>query len=113
MGISNIRAKQGHVMALYNLGQLYRTGEGVKQNFVKATELMRTAAEQGEPLAQLSYGDMFRDGEACFRVVTDSIQEETYIIKVEPNIRIAKEWWEKSLKNGNQEAKERLEQIYE
>ena len=38
-------------MALYNLGQLYRTGEGVKQNFVKATELMRTAAEQGEPLA--------------------------------------------------------------
>ena len=108
MGISNIRAKQGHVMALYNLGQLYRTGEGVKQNFVKATELMRTAAEQGEPLAQLSYGDMFRDG-----VVTDSIQEETYIIKVKPNIRIAKEWWKKSLKNGNQEAIERLEQIYE
>ena len=108
-----LAAKQGHVMALYNLGQLYRTGEGVEQNFVKATELMRTAAEQGEPLAQLSYGDMFRDGEACFRIVTDSIQEETYIIKVKPNIRIAKEWWKKSLKNGNQEAKERLEQIYE
>ncbi|MBB1538027.1 MAG: SEL1-like repeat protein [Prevotella sp.] len=104
-----LAAKQGHVMALYNLGQLYRTGEGVKQNFVKATELMRTAAEQGEPLAQLSYGDMFRDGEACFRIVTDSIQEETYIT----NIRIAKEWWKKSLKDGNKEAIERLEQIYE
>lgn len=108
-----LAAKQGHVTALHNLGQAYRTGEGVEQNLVKASELIRTAAEQGSPIAQLSYGDMFRDGEVCFRVVADSIQGDAYIIKAKPNIRLAKEWWEKALKNGNKDAKERMEQVYE
>ena len=108
-----LAAKQGHRMALNNLGQAYRGGAGVKQDLVKATELIKTAAEQGSPYAQLSYGDMFRDGEVCFRVVTDSIKGEAFIINPKPNIRLAKEWWTKALKNGNENARERLEQVYE
>ena len=108
-----LAANQGHGSALNNLGNAYRRGAGVERNFVKATELIRKAAEQGESFAQLIYGDMFRDGEVCIRVVTDSIKGDAFIINVKPNIRLAKEWWRKALKNGNGKAKERLEQVYE
>ena len=109
----SVAAKQGHKQALFNLGIAYRNGNGVERNLVKATELIKTSAEQGESFAQLIYGDMFRDGEVCIRVVTDSIKGGAFIINVKPNIRLAKEWWTKALKNGNGKAKERLEQVYE
>ena len=110
-----LAANQGHGSALNNLGNAYRKGAGVERNYVKATELIRKAAEQGDPSAQLNYGDMFRDGEVYFRVVTDSIKGKTFLIEVEPykRISLAKEWWTKALKNGNEKAKERLEQVYE
>ena len=108
-----LAANQGHGSALNNLGNAYRKGAGVERNFVKATELIRKAAEQGESFAQLIYGDRFREGEVCIRVVTDSIKGDAFIINVKPNIRLAKEWWRKALKNGNGKAKERLEQVYE
>lgn len=108
-----LAAKQGHCMAMNNLGQAYKEGAGVEQDLVKATELIRKAAEQGNPYAQLSYGDMFRDGDVCIRVVTDSIKGDAFIINAKPNIRLAKEWWTKALKNGNGMARERLEQVYE
>ena len=109
----SVAAKQGHKQALFNLGIAYRNGNGVERNLVKATELIKTSAEQGESFAQLIYGDMFRDGEVCIRVVTDSIKGDAFIINVKPNIRLAKEWWRKALKNGNEKARERLEQVYE
>lgn len=108
-----LAANQGHGSALLYLGNAYREGAGVEQNLVKATELIRNAAEHGNPHAQLIYGDMFRDGEVCIRVVTDSIKGEAFIINAKPNIRLAKEWWTKALKNGNENAKDRLEQVYE
>ena len=108
-----LAANQGHGSALNNLGNAYRKGAGVERNFVKATELIRKAAEQGDPSAQLNYGDMFRDGEVCILVVTDSIKGDAFIINAKPNIRLAKEWWTKALKNGNEKARERLEQVYE
>ena len=109
----SVAAKQGHKQALFNLGIAYRNGNGVERNFVKATELIKTSAEQGESFAQLIYGDMFRDGEVCIRVVIDSIKGKAVIINAKPNIRLAKEWWTKALKNGNEKARERLEQVYE
>lgn len=108
-----LAANQGHGSALLYLGNAYREGAGVEQNLVKATELIRNAAEHGNPHAQLIYGDMFRDGEVCIRVVTDSIKGEAFIINAKPNIRLAKEWWTKALKNGIENAKDRLEQVYE
>ena len=109
----SLAAKQGHKQALFNLGIAYRNGNGVERNLVKATESIKAAAEQGEPFAQLIYGDMFRDGEIYIEAATDSINGDTYILNIKPNIRLAKEWWTKALKNGNGMARERLEQVYE
>lgn len=108
----SLAAKQGHKQALFNLGIAYRNGNGVERNLVKATESIKISAEQGESFAQLIYGDMFRDGEVCI-AVTDSIKGKVFILNAKPNIRLAKEWWTKALKNGNEKARERLEQVYE
>lgn len=105
-------ANQGVASAMGNLANSYRYGHGVEKNLVQATELMKKAAEKGNAWAQLNYGDMFRDGEVCFRTEPDSISGESFLIKAKPNIERAKEWWEKALKNGNNSAKERLEKIY-
>lgn len=74
---------------------------------------MSKSAEMGSSLAQLYYGDMFRDGDVWYRTELDSISGESFLINVKPNIEKAKEWWEKALKNGNNDAKSRLEKIYE
>lgn len=108
-----LSANQGHRTALCNLGLAYKEGVGVKKNLVKATEYMSKSAEMGSSLAQLYYGDMFRDGDVWYRTELDSISGESFLINVKPNIEKAKEWWEKALKNGNNDAKSRLEKIYE
>ena len=107
-----LSANQGHKKALNNLGIAYKNGYGVKKDLVKATEYIRKSAEMGDALAQLIYGDMFRDGEVWFQTEPDSISGESFLINAKPNIERAKEWWEKALKNGNNSAKERLEKIY-
>lgn len=106
-------ASQGHVRALFCLGVCYNKGYGVKSNLLKGEVLIKKAAVLGEPNAQLIYGDMFRDGEIYIEAATDSINGDTYILNIKPNIRLAKEWWTKALKNGNGMARERLEQVYE
>ena len=103
-------ANQGVASAMGNLANSYRYGCGVEKDFVKATELMKKAAEKGNAWAQLNYGDMFRDGEVCFRTKKNS-NFHTFS-KAKPNIKIAKAWWQKALSNGNATAKERLEHIY-
>lgn len=106
-------ANQGHKTALNNLGLAYKKGEGVNKDLVKATEYIRKSAEMGSAHAQLNYGDMFRDGDVWYRTEPDSISGESLLINVKPDIEKAKEWWEKALKNGNNDAKSRLEKIYE
>lgn len=108
-----LSANQGHKTALNNLGIAYKNGNGVNKDLVKATEYIRKSAEQGYANAQLVYGDMFRDGEVWFQTEPDSISGESFLINAKPNIERAKEWWEKALKNGNDNAKSRLEKIYE
>lgn len=108
----NQAANQGVASAMRNLAIFYRYGRGVEKDLMKASELMRTAAEKGNSMAQLNYGDMFRDGEVWIGAVTDSVSGNTYFIKSKPDIEKAKEWWQKALDNGNDKAKERLEKIY-
>ena len=107
-----LSAKQGHKIALNNLGISYKNGYGVNKDLVKATEYIRKSAEMGEAIAQLNYGDMFRDGDVWYRTEPDSISGESLLINVKPDIEKAKEWWRKALKNGNNSAKKRLEKIY-
>jgi hypothetical protein len=56
-------AEQGDVSAQYNLGQMYRDGEGVPENAEIAMKWYRLAAEQGLADSQYNLGVMYRDGQ--------------------------------------------------
>ena len=53
---------QGHAMAQYSLGGLYKYGKGVPQDNTEAAKWYHLAAEQGNAAAQYSLGGMYRDG---------------------------------------------------
>lgn len=107
-------ANQGHVRALFYLGVCYNKGCGVKSNLLKGEVLIKKAAVLGEPNAQLFYGDMLRTGEICIGVhYGPTTGNDEFFISGIPNISLAKEWWTKALKNGNEKARERLEKVYE
>ena len=55
-------AKQGYAQAQYNLGIMYRYGEGVPQDDAKALQWWRKAAEQGNANAQFFLGVMYAEG---------------------------------------------------
>ena len=52
-------AEQGDASAQYNLGQMYRKGEGVPLNYKEAAKWYRLAAEQGDASAQFNLGKMY------------------------------------------------------
>jgi TPR repeat protein len=55
-------ADQGHADAQRNLGEMYRQGNGVRQNYKTAAWWFRLAAEQGNTAAQVKLGDMYSSG---------------------------------------------------
>ncbi len=58
-------AEQGVAAAQYNLGNMYRLGEGVPQDYAMALQWYRKAAEQGVALAQTNLGLMYTNGEGA------------------------------------------------
>jgi uncharacterized protein len=56
-------AEQNVDLAQLAIGDMYRTGEGVAQDFVEAMRWYRMAAEQNDDMAQYEIGDMYRTGE--------------------------------------------------
>ncbi len=56
-------AQQGSASAQYNLGQMYRKGQGVPEDNKIATKWYRLAAEQGHSDAQYSLGLTYAKGE--------------------------------------------------
>jgi|TARA_B110000503_G_scaffold69901_1_gene108898 TPR repeat protein len=56
-------AEQGLVEAQYNLGHMYRKGQGVPQNHKTAVKWYTLAAEKGEAVAQFNLGLMYENGE--------------------------------------------------
>jgi TPR repeat protein len=56
-------AQQGDASAQYNLGNMYRIGLGVTQEYVEAAKWLRLAAEQGNTYAQLNLGVMYALGQ--------------------------------------------------
>ncbi len=56
-------AEQGHVLAQYNVGVLYRDGLGTKQNYKTAIKWFRLAADQNDANAQFNLGTMYRQGD--------------------------------------------------
>ena len=45
-------AEEGDAIAQFNLGQMYRRGQGVPQDYAEAIKLWKLAAEQGNAGAQ-------------------------------------------------------------
>ena len=49
-------ARQGNAAAQFNLGLMYDSGRGVRQDYTKAVQWYRKAAEQGVAEAQYNLG---------------------------------------------------------
>ena len=56
-------AEMGYSGAQFQLGFLYRRGEGVPQDYVEAAKWLQLAANQGHVWAQSNLAFMYRDGE--------------------------------------------------
>lgn len=56
-------AEKGSVNAQFNLGQMYRHGDGVAQDYAEALKWYRKAAKQGDKESQLNLGSMYLNGE--------------------------------------------------
>jgi TPR repeat protein len=56
-------AELGYSGAQFELGFLYRRGEGVRQDYAEAAKWLQLAANQGNVLAQSNLAFMYRDGE--------------------------------------------------
>ena len=57
-----LAAEQGDAEAQFNLGHMYRKGQGVRQDDKTALKWFRLAAEQGHAEAQLVLGAMYYGG---------------------------------------------------
>ena len=54
--------KRGHAPAQYNLGQMYRNGQGVPRDLIEAAKWYRLAALGNHPWAQYNLGSMYVRG---------------------------------------------------
>ena len=60
-------AEQGDASAQYNLGEMYRRGDGVPQDFATAMKWYTLAAEQGNASAQYTLGLMYYNGDGVLQ----------------------------------------------
>jgi len=56
-------AEQGVAIAQFNLGVMYKNGQGVPQDYAEALKWYRLAAEQGVASAQFNLGVMYQFGD--------------------------------------------------
>jgi uncharacterized protein len=67
-------AEQGNADAQYNLGVMYRKGEGVTQNDKEAVKWYRLAAEQGNVRAQFNLGLMHHNGDGVVQDYKEAVK---------------------------------------
>ena len=67
-------AAQGDATAQYNLGSMYRTGDGVVQDYKEAVRLYGLAAAQGNAAAQFNLGLMYERGSGVAQDYTDAVR---------------------------------------
>jgi len=87
-------AAQGDTTALYNLGQLYRLGQGVDKDLARAEQYYLRAAERGHVLAQGNLGTLY------------------YFKKPKPDVAAALKWWRRAARAGNARAQYMLAHVY-
>jgi uncharacterized protein len=74
-----IAALNGDARAQYNLGVMYRTGNGVSQDYQEADRWYRNASEHGHVLAQFSLGLMYKEGFIGKKYVQDQGIVNNYV----------------------------------
>ena len=60
---TKLLAEQGDVLAQFNLGNMYDSGNFVPENYVESLKWYRLAAEQGAAIAQYNLGVMYENGD--------------------------------------------------
>ena len=88
-------AEQGDAKAQYNLGLMYRKGQGVPQDDAEAVGWWRKAAEQGNAGAQNNLGVMYRNGHGVPQDDAEAVG-----------------WWRKAAEQGDANAQYNLGLIY-
>ncbi len=77
--------KRGYVSALNDLAVLYENGDGVEANNALAIDLLKKAAQQGDPLAMYNLALHYKNG-------TDDVKRD---------VAQAAEWFAKSAESGS------------
>ena len=67
-------AAQGHVRGQTNLGDMFRDGQGVEQDYAEAVRLYHLAAAQGDAEAQTSLGYMFWRGDGTAKDRAEAVR---------------------------------------
>jgi uncharacterized protein len=87
-------AEQGNADAQYNLGQMYRKGQGVPQNHKTAAKWYKLVAEQGDAVAQFHLGVMYEHGEG-----------------VPQNHKTAVKWYKLAAEQGDAFAQRKMDKL--
>lgn len=88
-------ADHGEEYGWWNMGKLYRDGDGVEQNDEKAVECFATAAEKGQKYAMEALASMYLEGRG-----------------VDQDSDKAIEWYLKAAQNGETDALTKVAEIY-
>jgi hypothetical protein len=89
-------AEQGNAVAQYNLGQMYRNGDGVTEDDSQAVYWYKKAAEQGHAKAQYNLGVMYSYGEGVAEDDTQAVY-----------------WYKKAAEQGDAAAQYNLGNMYD
>lgn len=125
-------AEQGNVHSQYNLGQMYRKGQGVSQDFAKAANFYRLAAEQNFAQAQTALGLIYTKGLSVPQDFAEAVKwfrraAEQGEVNAQNNLgnRYAKgqgvpqdlteavKWWRKAAAQGHTAAQRSLASVQE
>jgi TPR repeat protein len=107
-------ADKGDEIALCNLGFMYVSGKGVKQDYKKAIELYTKSADQGYAPALFNIGSMYENGKGVQQGNSDA-QFNLELYKgdgVERNLEKVIYWYIKSAEQGNSDAQNNLALCY-
>ncbi len=88
--------KQDHVLALYNLGQIYYFGYGAEEDEKKALDYYEKAGRKGMAEGYYYMGKIYEEGK-----------------QLEADKKKAIKWYEKAAKEGYQLAKDKLKELGE
>ena len=116
-------AEQGRADAQYALGEMYKNGQGVKQDFTLAFELISKSANQGIVVAKYALGEMYLNGQGveynagtAFNWIIQAAGQglpraQTHIGKmyqlglgIRKDLAFAKKWWLLSAQNQHLDA---------